>query len=53
MGIASIDAVNLVTDIVGYNKEAFDDIIYSKTGYNSFEDYLQYVDPETYDINYN
>ena len=38
-GIATEDELQLVTDIVGYNLEALNDIIYARTGYRDLEQY--------------
>lgn len=36
-GIATQDELQLVTDIVGYTKEAMLDILYARTGYRNFD----------------
>ena len=36
-GIATYEEICLVTDIVGYTKEAMLDILYARTGYRNFE----------------
>jgi hypothetical protein len=33
--------LGLVTDINGYNEQALDDIVYSRTGFNSLDQYLE------------
>lgn len=35
--IATEDELDLVTDINGYNEEALNEIIYSRTGYRDYE----------------
>lgn len=36
-GIATEEELQLVTDIVGYTKEAMYDVLYARTGYRNFE----------------
>ena len=36
-GIATSDKIDLVTQINGYNEKSFNDILYVRTGYRSFE----------------
>lgn len=40
-GIASEDAMRLVTNINGYNESTLDDIIDVQTGYKTFEDWYE------------
>jgi hypothetical protein len=35
LGIATTEELSLVTDINGYNEEALNDVIYSRTGYRN------------------
>ena len=35
--IATEDELRLVTDIIGYTKEAMYDVLYARTGYRNFE----------------
>ena len=44
----SEEALSLVTDIDGYSRETLNDILYAKTGYRSFKQYMQAEDPESY-----
>lgn len=37
--ICTEDEILLVTDIVGYDDETLEDILYCRTGYRDFEEY--------------
>lgn len=39
-GIATDDELSLITDINGYNIDALNDVIYSRTGYRSMSQLL-------------
>lgn len=39
-GIATEEEVELVTNINGYNRETMEDILYARTGYRTFDQYL-------------
>lgn len=39
--LANEEEMRLVTDITGYNVEAMESILYSRTGYNDFEQYIE------------
>lgn len=39
--IATEKELDLVCDVAGYNEETFDDVVYSRTGYQTLEDYLE------------
>ena len=41
IGIVTINEVNLVTAINGYNMDTINDIIYVRTGYRDFDDLLE------------
>ena len=38
-GIATEEELQLVTNIIGYNEEALNDVLYARTGYRSFEQF--------------
>ena len=40
-GVATEDEISLVTSIIGYNLTSLESILYSRTGYRSFEQYLE------------
>ena len=42
--IATIDEIDLITTINGYNLKALNDIIYVRTGYYDMEQYLECED---------
>lgn len=44
----SEEALSLVTHIDGYSRETLNDILYAKTGYRSFKQYMEAEDPESY-----
>lgn len=46
--IVSEEALNLVTNINGYNVDTLNDVIYCLTGYRDIEQYLECEDIETY-----
>lgn len=39
--IATDDELGLVTDLMGYNKETLNAVIYSRTGYRDIEQFLE------------
>jgi len=39
--VATENEIQLVTNINGWNKESFNDIIYVKTGYNNIEQLIE------------
>ena len=41
--IATEEELQLVTDINGYSRETLDDVLYVRTGYRDFEQYLEEV----------
>jgi hypothetical protein len=41
-GIATQEEINLVTNINGWNKQTFNDILYVKTGCRDWEQYKRY-----------
>lgn len=43
MNIVSEEALDLVVAINGYNQETFEDVLYNKTGYKTFESYVEEV----------
>lgn len=43
-GIATIDEIQLVTDINGYSKETLKDILYARRGNRDFDQYLEDVE---------
>ena len=46
MGIATINEINLVTTINGYNIDTINDIIYVRTGYRDFDSLIEAQDEE-------
>jgi len=40
-GIATEEEMKLVIDIVGYDIEAFESILYARTGYRSFDQVME------------
>ena len=46
MGIATINEINLVTAINGYNMDTINDIIYVRTGYRDFDSLVEAQDEE-------
>ena len=42
IGIATEEELQLVTDINGYSKETLDDVLYARTGYRDWEQYMDY-----------
>lgn len=49
----SEELVNCVTDLMGYNEEILDDILYWKTSYRNIKQYLECEDYQTYLEYYN
>lgn len=49
----SEELVNCVTDLMGYNEEILDDILYWKTSYRNIKQYLESEDYQTYLEYYN
>ena len=47
-GVVSEDALDLVLDINGRDVTVLYDVIYARSGYHDFEQYLEYEDRETY-----
>lgn len=43
-GVATDNEIDLVTDINGYNEETMEDILYVRTGYRTFEQFLEEVE---------
>lgn len=41
-GIATEEELQLVTDINGYSKETLDDVLYARTGYRDWAQYMGY-----------
>ena len=41
IGIATEEELQLVTDINGYSKETLDDVLYVRTGYRDWEQYIE------------
>ena len=41
LGIATEDELQLITSINGYNIEALNDVIYTRTGYRNIEQYKE------------
>lgn len=50
--IVGEEALDLITDINGFNEETLNDILFAKTGYRDMEQYLEYEDKETYNEYY-
>lgn len=46
--IVSEEALQLITNINGYNENTLDDVLYCTTGYRDLEQYLEYNDRETF-----
>lgn len=46
--IVSGGALQLITDINGYNEQTLDDVLYCQTGYRDIKSYLYYEDKETF-----
>lgn len=40
-GIATEEELQLVTDVAGYSFNTLNDVIYSRTGYNDWEQYRE------------
>lgn len=52
-GLASVETLNIITSINGYNENTLNDILYCVSGYRDIEQYLLYEDKETYNEYYN
>lgn len=52
-GLASVETLNIITSINGYNEDTLNDILYCVSGYRDIEQYLLYEDKETYNEYYN
>ena len=48
MQIATIEEIQLITAINGWNEETANDILYVRTGYRDLEQYTEYEDKKTY-----
>ena len=46
--LATTEELDLVTQINGYSKQSLDDVIYTRTGYNDIEQYLDEDEDEEY-----
>lgn len=46
--IVSEEALQLITNINGYNDQTLDSVLYCLTGYRDLEQYLEYNDRETF-----
>lgn len=46
--IVSEEALQLITNINGYNENTLDDVLYCVTGYRDLEQYLEAEDKETF-----
>lgn len=51
--LVSIETLDIITSINGYNEDTLNDILYVVSGYHDIEQYLQYEDKETYNKYYN
>lgn len=40
--VCTFEELELVTSINGYNKQALNDIVYSRTGYQDLDQYVEY-----------
>lgn len=40
-GIAAEDELNLVTDVAGYSEETLCSVVYARTGYQTFSQWLE------------
>ena len=52
-GIVSLETLEIITGIYGYEWSTLDDILYYVSGYQDIEQYLENEDKETYDKYYN
>ena len=46
--IVSEEALQLITNINGYNEDTLDNVLYCQTGYRDLEQYTEYNDIRTY-----
>lgn len=46
MAVVTEKELNLVMEINGYNKESLNDILYARTGYRTFEQYVDVLENE-------
>ena len=47
----SMETIDCMTSIDGYNKETCENILYWKTGYEDFDEYMKEWEEETYYYN--
>lgn len=47
-GLVSEEALNIITNINGYNEDTLNDVLYCVSGYHDIKQYLEYEDRETY-----
>ena len=51
--LVSEEALDIITNVNGYNEKTLDDVLYCVSGYRDIEQYLEYEDRDTYLEYYN
>lgn len=51
--LVSVETLDIITAINGYNEDTLNDILYVVSGYHDIQQYLLYEDKETYNEYYN
>jgi hypothetical protein len=46
--LVSEEALDIITNIIGYSEKTLDSVLYVVSGYHDIEQYLEYEDMDTY-----